>query len=84
MIRPVLLLATFLSLVWMPWPVTIVFMVLTSIFIPISGIVFGLLLDIFYAPLGVSSLPYGLMWGSLATAIGFMVERFLRTRIMGA
>lgn len=84
MIRPILLIATALSLFWMPWTITIACMVLTSIFMPISGIVFGLLLDIFYAPFGVSTLPYGLMWGSAASLTGFIVERFVRTRIMDA
>ncbi len=84
MIRPLLLVATLISLTWMPWPVTVVCMILSSIFMPLSGIVFGVIADLFYAPYGSTFLPYGLLWGVAASGVGFIVERFIRTRIMGA
>ena len=64
--RYVVLLATFLSLVWFPWPITVVLMVVSSMFVPLSGIVFGVLFDMVYAPVGAVSMPLGVLWGSAA------------------
>lgn len=82
MMRYVVLLATFLSLVWFPWPITVVLMVVSSIFVPLSGIVFGVLFDMVYAPVGAVSMPLGVLWGSAASLAGYIISRFIRTRIM--
>ena len=82
MMRYVLLVATFLSLVWLPWPITVVLMVASSISLPLSGIVFGVLIDMLYAPVGAVGIPPGVLWGSVASLAGYTISRFIRARIM--
>lgn len=82
MMRYSILLATFLSLVWLPWPITVALMVASSISLPISGIVFGVLFDLVYAPIGAVGLPLGVLWGAGASLTGYLILRFIRTRIM--
>ena len=82
MMRFVLLVATFLSLVWLPWPITVVLMVASSISLPLSGIVFGVLIDMLYAPVGAVGIPLGVLWGSVASLVGYTISRFVRARIM--
>lgn len=80
MMRAVILVATFLSLVWLPWPMTVVLMVVASISFPLSGIAFGILFDLLYAP--AAGIPLGLLWGSAASIAGYAISRFIRERII--
>lgn len=82
MMRYCVLVATFLSLVWLPWPITLVLMIASSISIPLSGIVFGVLFDMVYAPVGAVGIPLGVLWGSVASLLGYIISRFLQARIM--
>jgi hypothetical protein len=82
MTRAILILATCISFVALPWQFTVLMMVVLSTSIPLAGIIVGVLLDLVYAPVGVSSLPLGVMFGALATAIGYAISRFVRARIM--
>lgn len=84
MIELVLLIATALSLVWLPWPITIACMLAASVRVPLAGIIFGVLLDVFYAPFGAVHLPIGICVGALASLAGYGISRFLEARIMGA
>lgn len=84
MIRYLVLLATFLSLFWLPWQCTVVFMLVASVFFPLSGIVFGVLFDVLYAPLGFVGLPLGILWGATASLVGYGLSRFISARIMSA
>lgn len=77
-----ILVATFLSLVWLPWPLTLLLMIISSISIPLSGIVFGVLFDMVYAPVGAVGIPLGVLWGGTASLVGYTLSRFIRARIM--
>jgi len=84
MIRYAVLLVTFLSLFWLPWQYSVVFMLIASTFFPLSGILFGVLFDVLYAPLGFVGLPLGIVWGATASLVGFGLSRFISARIMSA
>lgn len=82
--RAVLIVFTAISLVWLPWQWTVGFMIVVSTMVPLAGIVFGVLIDLVYAPVGIASLPLGVLWGAVASLIGYLVSRFLRARIINA
>lgn len=84
MIRYLVLGVTFLSLFWLPWPFTVFLMFLASVFVPLAGIVFGVLLEVLYAPVGFIGVPIGVLWGALASLAGFGLSRFIATRIMSS
>jgi hypothetical protein len=80
--RAIVLLATCISFVWLPWQWTVFLMVLASTSVPLAGIVFGVLLDLVYAPVGISSVPLGALFGVMASLLGYAISRFLRARII--
>lgn len=84
MIRYVILAATFLSVLWMPWPITVMLMTISSMLLPVAGIIFGVMFDMIYAPVGAIGIPLGIMWGASASVLGVLMSRFIRSRIMGA
>lgn len=84
MTRAILILATCISFVMLPWQFTVVMMVVLSTTIPLAGIIVGVLIDLVYAPVGISSVPLGVLFGVVASALGYAISRFLRARIMGA
>jgi hypothetical protein len=84
MMRYGFLIATFLSLVWLPWPITLALMIVSSVSFPLSGIVFGVLFDMIYAPVGALGIPLGVLWGGVASLLGYVLSRFMQERIMSA
>ncbi len=82
MMRYGVLLLTLLSFFWLPWQLTVLLMIVSSVFYPLAGVVFGVLFDVMYAPVGFVGLPLGIVWGIVATLIGYGIERFIRARIM--
>ncbi len=82
--RGILILLTCISFVALPWQWTVASMILVSTSVPLAGIIFGVLLDLAYAPVGVGSVPLGTLYGLLASGLGYAISRFLRARIMDA
>lgn len=83
MIRTVLLIACLFSLVWMPWPITLVVLAGSSIVWPIIGLVVGLCADALYAP-HIGTMPIGLVWGTVCCIGGFLIMRFIKTHVLSA
>ncbi len=84
MMRGILIVLACISFVSLPWQWTVGFMIVVSTSVPLAGIVFGVLLDLVYAPVGVGSVPLGVLFGLLASGLGYAISRFLRARIMDA
>mgnify|MGYP007071675133 CR=1 FL=1 len=82
--RAILILATCISFVALPWQFTVFMMVVLSTSIPLAGIIVGVLLDLVYAPVVISSFPLGVVFGLCASAIGYAISRFVRARIIDA
>ena len=80
--RYCVLLVTLLSFFWLPWQLTVLLMIVSSVFFPLAGVVFGVLFDVIYAPVGFVDVPLGIVWGAAATMLGYGIERFIRARIM--
>jgi hypothetical protein len=84
MMRGILIALTCLSFVALPWQWTVAFMIALSTSIPLAGIIVGVLLDLVYAPVGIGSVPLGILYGLVASGLGYAISRFLRARIMDA
>lgn len=84
MIRAILLVACLLSLLWMPWPITLLLLAGSSIVWPLIGLIVGLCADALYAPLSGAIMPIGLVWGSACCVGGFLILRFVRAHVLSA
>lgn len=67
-----------------PWPATLILIVIASGFVPLSGIVLGVLADSLYGAPGAFPFPLASLVGLIACGAGFFVHRFVKARIMGA
>lgn len=84
MMRFVLPVLALISLFWFPWVCTLVFMFAASMFLPLSGLVIGILADSIYGASITSGIPYGTLAGIIAFVCGVAFQRFGKARIMGA
>ena len=79
--KVVLIAAALLSPLLFPWQVTIVLASIASVILPPVALVAGIFTDALYWSYG--SIPFATLIGLLATAIAYVIEGFIRTRIMG-
>ena len=82
--RAILLISCFLSVVFMPWPITLFLVAGSSIVWPVIGLVIGLCADALYAPLSGALLPIGFVWGSACAIAGFLIMRFIKAHVLSA
>ena len=81
--RGTLTLITFISTVLFPWPLTVIFALVTSVFEPLVPLSVGLFADtLYYVPLS-GALPVFTFYGALVTAIAFLVRSRIKTGIIG-
>lgn len=66
-----------------PWQVALIAVFGASLLTPLSGIALGIIADLVYYVPGAAFLPYFSLFGLAATVIGFLVQRFVKTRIIG-
>lgn len=83
MIRIATFAIAFVSLFVFPWPVSYALILLASIFLPLAGVALGILLDLVYFVPGSAFVPYGSLFGLLCTVFSLLMQRFVKTRIMG-
>lgn len=75
-------LATFLSALWLPWPMTAVLAVAAALWLPLLPLATGILLDaLYYAP-GTAWFPYGTLLGLLVTVASYLVRTRLAAGII--
>ena len=79
-LRILLVLATAASLMWLPWPLTIVFIFASGLMFPPLALLFGVLADVLY----YSGHGYYLatLFGVALTGLCYFVRYFVKTRIM--
>ena len=65
-----------LSVFWFPWPLTVILLFAASIFVPLSGLVIGVLADVVYGASLVSGMPYGTLVGITAFIVGSLLQRY--------
>lgn len=83
MLRLTALALAALSLFLFPWPVSLALMLLASLLFPPAGPLLGVLGDVLYFMPGSAPAPYFLLWGLVCFGIALLVQRFVKTRIIG-
>lgn len=81
--RGTLTVLTFVSTVFLPWPLTALLALAASVFEPLVPLAAGLFVDtLYYTPLS-GALPIFTFYGALVTAAAFLVRSRLKTGIIG-
>jgi hypothetical protein len=78
--RATLVLIAFLSPFLFPWQLTLLIAAGASVILPPTALVVGVLIDALYWSYG--SIPYATLVGLTITVVAYVVEGFIRTRIM--
>ena len=65
-----------LSVFWFPWPLTLILLFVASLFVPLSGLLIGVLADVVYGASLVSGIPYGTVAGIIAFVVGILLQRY--------
>ncbi len=65
-----------LSVFWFPWPLTLILLFAASLFVPLSGLLIGVLADVVYGASLVSGIPYGTLAGIIAFVVGTLLQRY--------
>ena len=77
--RGALTILTFVSVVFLPWPLTAILAIFASVFEPLVPLAVGLFADtLYYAP-QTEVLPLFTFAGALLTAVAFFVRNRLKT-----
>jgi hypothetical protein len=83
MIRVVIIIVACISLFWLPWPLSIVLLVLAAVYDPLAATGLGLLADVLYFAHGVYGFPYMTVLGIVIACIALFVRKFAEARIIG-
>ncbi len=65
-----------------PAPLSAAIVLVASVIVPPVGLLAGILTDALYRAPGM--LPYATLAGALASVLGYVVQRIIKTRIIGA
>jgi hypothetical protein len=84
MTRIIVITIAALGVFFFPWPYAMFLAFIAALFIPVLGLVFGLLSDLLYFSHSASHVPWATIIGAFSSAVAFFVRRFIKTRIMGA
>lgn len=71
-----------LTIFMLPWQVSLVAVLGAALFIPMAGIALGVVADLVYYVPGAAFIPYFTLFGLCATGASFLVQRFVKTRII--
>jgi hypothetical protein len=80
MIRTALIVLSLVGTVAFPWAYSAGLVFLASLYLPYLGLVFGVLYDTLYYPLG-AGFPVATLTGLLIALLAFFARRFLKTHI---
>jgi len=82
MIRRVFTFFSFVSVIFFPWPFTVLLVLVSSCTEPLVPLAVGIFADtLYYAP-SVGTLPLFTLYGAVVTIIAFFVRSRLRTGII--
>ena len=79
-VRGALVILGFLSVFWLPWKITILFMLFGGFVFPPAAFGIGVVVDLLYYP--GSGVFWGTITGLLIMLISVAVRYFVKTRIM--
>ncbi|MDP1707136.1 MAG: hypothetical protein Q8L30_01105 [bacterium] len=83
MMRGILTLASFISTVLFPWPLTATLALAVSLFEPLVPLSVGLFADVLYYTPQSGNMPIFTFYGALVTIAAFLVRGRLKTGIIG-
>jgi len=72
-----------LSLFIFPWQVSVVALFAASLFVPLAGVILGVIADLVYYTPGSAFFPYFSLFGFASFGIALLVHRFVKTRSIG-
>lgn len=81
--RILLALATFASVIFLPWPCTAVLAILSALYVPLLPLAAGLFGDVLYWTPSVSAFPLGTALGAALSVAALFVRSRLTTGIIG-
>ena len=76
------ILVPLVSLVFFPWPLTIVLALVSAVYEPLMPLSIGLLADMLYYTVGSGHLPMAALSGLVASIMAFFVRSRMRTGII--
>lgn len=82
MIRPLLILLSFFSVIFLPWPVTITLVLAVATLEPFLPFAIGIFADTLYYHAALSSYPHYAFLGAVVTVAALFVRSQLRTSII--
>lgn len=82
MIRYIVPVFSLLGLFFFPWPVSAGLLVVSALFVPVSGLALGILADLLYFSSGAALFPWCSLYGVAVFLFALLVHRFVKTRIM--
>lgn len=82
MMRSLLVILVFVSILFFPWPFAAVLALISSLSIPLLPLAAGIFADtLYYAP-GADMLPFFTLYGVIVTGIALLVRSHLKTSII--
>ena len=81
--RGILTFFVFISVIFLPWPLTAVLALVSSISIPLLPLAVGIFADTLYYTPEASILPIFTLCGAVATCVAIFVRSRLKTSIIG-
>ena len=83
MMRGLLILLVFISIIFFPWPFAVLLALISSAFIPLLPFAAGIFADtLYYAP-HTAAMPLFTLYGAIATGVALLVHSRLKTSIIG-
>lgn len=81
MTAPALVVSSLISLIFFPWPFTILVVLIATAYEPLTALAIGILAEVLYAPT-VFAWPSYVLIGLVATLVAFFVRSRLQTGII--
>ncbi len=82
MIRALLASLSLVSVIFFPWPFTVLLALISAFTEPLVPLAIGICADAFYYSPSVQIIPFFTLGGAIATAIALLVRSRLRTGII--
>jgi len=83
MMRGMLTIAPFISVILFPWPITAALVIVASFFVPLAPLAVGLFADALYYVPQTGTVPWCTLFGIVATGFALFVRRRLRAGSIG-
>lgn len=78
MMRGILTVASFVSILYFPWPMTVLLALVSTAVEPLLPLVIGLFADTLYYVPSAHTAPFATLVGAIVTAVAFFVRSRLR------